>query len=348
MNNVQTLFNQAGDYLQQTLGESLLPEDAWAGLVKLPRYIAQTYDIVMAKLAGNEVVLMAGKGGTQALSILLKHRALIQKGAGVPVIWVAESIQAYARKEMVAQRVPFIISFKQIYLPMLGVQFQERALAARVDTKDKLQVATQVFLMNTALQNLPETLNAKKLALFLGYSLMTMTRMKSELVEHGWLDMEVYIKEKLWRLTIERGELWKTVKPFLQNPVRKRLWIRNPNQYIKELPLTGLSALAEQTMLGEPLHVVRAIGELDWRQLEKELDADQVVPEAIDGALELEIWRYAPNRIKALNTKKGDAGNDVVDPYSLFLGLENMDDDRVQLALKELMKGMNNGSSIGA
>lgn len=338
MKNAQALFNQAGHYLQQTLGEALLLEGAWAGTANLPRYIAQTYGLDKARLGGNDVLLMANKEGTQALPALLKQRALIQREAGVPVIWVGATLQAYVRKEMVAQRAPFIIPFKQAYLPLLGVQFQERALATRTSAQDKLHVATQVFLINTLLKNLPDTLNPKELAMHLGYSLMTMTRIKSELVEHGWLDVGVYKKEGLWHLKIDGSGLWKVVAPYMQNPIRKRLWIKNPNQYIKGLPLAGLSALAKQTMLGEPANVVRAIGELEWRKLQKELDADQVVPEAIDGAIELEVWRYAPQRIKTLNAKEGDAGNDTVDPYSLFLSLENMDDDRVQVALKELMK----------
>jgi hypothetical protein len=60
----------------------------------------------------------------------------------------------------------------------------------------------------------------------------------------------------------------------------------------------------------------------------------------LHGAVELEVWRYAPQRIKTQNTKEGNVGNDAVDPYSLYLCLENMDDDRVQLALEELMKGI--------
>jgi DNA-binding MarR family transcriptional regulator len=341
MLNAKDLFNQAGIYLQQTLGEDLLQEGAWEKGAQLPRYLAQTYDMGKARLAGIEVLLMANKDGAQALPALIKQRALIQKEAGVPVIWVGDALQAYARKEMVARRMPFIIPFKQAYLPPLGVEFQERALATRVGVKAKLHVATQVFLINTLLGNLPNTSSPKEIAMYLGYSLMTMTRIKSELMEHGWLDMDAYREGRLWRLTIEGDEIWKAIKPYLQSPVRKRLWIRSPNLYIEGLPLAGLSALAEKTMLGGPPNIVRAIGELDWRKLERELDADQMAPEAIDGSLELEVWRYAPQRIKALNIKEGDANKDIVDPYSLFLSLETMDDDRVQVALKELLREMN-------
>ncbi|TXI12634.1 MAG: hypothetical protein E6Q68_03475 [Polynucleobacter sp.] len=341
MTNAHELFNQAGIYLQQTLGEDLLQEGAWEKGVQLPRYISQTYDIAKARLAGIEILLMANKDGAQALPALLKQRALIQKEAGVPVIWVGNTLQAYARKEMVVRRMPFIIPFKQTYLPPLGIEFQERALATRVDAKEKLHVATQVFLINALLGNLPDTLNPKEIAAHLDYSLMTMTRIKSELMEHGWLDNEAYRNERLWRLTIEGSNLWKAAKPYLQTPVRKRLWIRKPTLDIEDLPLAGLSALAEQTMLGEPPNIVRAMGELDWRKLERALNADQVLPEPIDGTLELEVWRYAPQRVRTLKTREENINNGIVDPYSLFLSLEFMDDDRVQLALKELLKEMN-------
>ena len=321
--------------MQQALGEDLLQEGAWEKGAQLPRYLAQTYDMGKARLAGIEVLLMANKDGVQALPALLKQRALIQKEAGVPVIWVGDALQAYARKEMVARRMPFIIPFKQVYLPPLGVEFQERALATRVDVKEKLHVATQVFLINTLLGNLPDTLNPKEIAMYLGYSLMTMTRIKSELMEHGWLDVDAYRGGRLWRLTVEGGELWKAIKPYLQTPVRKRLWIRNPPNKFLLLPLAGLSALAGQTMLSEPPNVVRAIGEMDWRSTQKELAGEQILPEAIEGALELEVWRYAPAR-----TQFKQERNDYVDPYSLLLSLEDMNDDRVQIALTEIGIGV--------
>ena len=321
--------------MQQALGEDLLQEGAWEKGVQLPRYIAQTYDMGKARLAGIEVLLMANKDGAQALPALLKQRALIQKEAGVPVIWVGDTLQAYARKEMVARRMPFIIPFKQAYLPPLGVEFQERALATRVDAKEKLHMATQVFLINTLLGNLPDELNPKEIATHLDYSLMTMTRIKSELMEHGWLDVGVYRNERIWRLNLKGGTLWNVAKPYLKNPVRKRIWLRNPPDKFVQLPLAGLSALAEQTMLGEPPNVVRAIGEMEWRSAQKELAGEQILPEAIEGALELEVWRYAPAR-----TQFKQERNDYVDPYSLLLSLEDMNDDRVQIALTEIGLGV--------
>ena len=39
MKNAHELFNQAGIYLQQALGEDLLQEGAWEKGVQLPRYL---------------------------------------------------------------------------------------------------------------------------------------------------------------------------------------------------------------------------------------------------------------------------------------------------------------------
>ena len=130
-------------------------------------------------------------------------------------------------------------------------------------------MATQVFVINALLNNLPNKLNAKELALSMGYSMMTMTRIKNELLAHSWLDMDLYKKDGLLQLRIKDIPLWEASKPYMQNPTRKRLWIRSPNQSLREFPLAGLSALAKQTHLGEPENVVRAIGEVDWRKNRK-------------------------------------------------------------------------------
>lgn len=340
MNNAQTLFRQASGYLHQALDEDLLLDGVWAGAAQMPRYIEQAYDINKARLAKCEVLLLASKDKAPALPALLRQRTLIQRESGFPVIWVGERLQTYVRKEMVAQRAPFIVPFEQAYLPFLGTHFQERMLIKQAGTKETLHVATQVFLINAALCNFSDDLSPKELAKLLGYSLMTMTRIKSELIEHGWLDTAIYKNEKIWRLKFRKRDLWNAIKPYLQTPVRKRIWIRGASPELMQLPLAGLSALACQSLLGQPSNVVRAIGELDWRRFEKQLTAADRLPEAIEGVHELEIWRYAPQRIR-LDPKGGgsaDVKHDYVDPYSLFLSLEKMDDERVQLALKDLMR----------
>ena len=54
------------------------------------------------------------------------------------------------------------------------------------------------------------------------------------------------------------------------------------------------------------------------------------VENAFDARFELEIWHYIPS---LLNDK-----NEVVDTLSLFLSLREEPDERVQVALKELME----------
>lgn len=325
------LLNQAASYLQDSLGAALHLEGAWEGGAQLPRHSTEHYRIRKASLAGREVLLMSSKEDAPALQALLKQRALIQRVAGVPLIWVGDTLTAYARKELVTQRVPFVIPFKHVYLPPLGIEFQERAFSSKRDANQKLHVATQVFLMNALLGNLPEALNPKAIAKQLGYSLMTITRIKDELTEHGWLDIQAYQSKRQWSLNLQGAELWAAMKPYLQNPVRKRFWLRNPPAALLQLPLAGLSALAEQTRLSEPPNTVRAIGELEWRKVQKGLPGGEMLPEPMEGALELEIWRYAPMR-----TLRQQGGDVCVDPYSLFLSLEGMDDDRVHIALSEI------------
>ena len=49
-----------------------------------------------------------------------------------------------------------------------------------------------------------------------------------------------------------------------------------------------------------------------------------------DAPVLLELWKYPPNII----------GDDAVDSLSLYLTLRNDPDERVQIALDEMMKGL--------
>lgn len=339
MEQINIEFDRALDYLQRSLGGARLIARRWQGTEQLPRYLEQGYQFALVKLEGLEVLMMGSKNTEPKLPEFLKQRDLIQRQSGLPVVWVSENIQAYARKQMVLKRVSFVIPFKQMYLPPLGIDFQERIKAAFVKPNDleKLQVATQVFLINALNKTLAQEMNPKDLAVQMGYSLMTMTRIKDELMAHGWLDIDLYQKTRKWKLNLQGEQLWQEVKSFLASPVRKRIYIQNTFKDLGQIPLAGLSALSQKTLIANPANPVYAMGDQDWRKIEIFIPKDQIFPEMIEGSIELEIWKYSPKKIKL------DAW---VDPYSLYLSVEHIDDERVQIALNELIESeINSGAS---
>ena len=84
--------------------------------------------------------------------------------------------------------------------------------------------------------------------------------------------------------------------------------------------------LAKLTNLAEPEHPVYAIGYKQWQSLSLE---PREGPD--DANIELEIWHYDP----ALFAVSGH-----VDPFSLYLSLRELQDERVEKALETIMTGI--------
>ncbi|MFA4985315.1 MAG: hypothetical protein WC712_01905, partial [Candidatus Brocadiia bacterium] len=94
--------------------------------------------------------------------------------------------------------------------------------------------------------------------------------------------------------------------------------------------LSGLSALADYTMLAEPGNRVLAYSADEWNVLARHEQISELTIRE-PGCLEIEIWKYSP----ALFAKEGR-----VDRLSLFLAMRDSADERVQSALDSLLRGM--------
>ena len=90
----------------------------------------------------------------------------------------------------------------------------------------------------------------------------------------------------------------------------------------------GLSALAHYSNLVEPVNPVLALEGNRWKKV-KTNDDVMILDIAEPNASELEIWSYSPKMF---------GENGVVDRFSLFLGMREDNDERVQSALKGMME----------
>ena len=85
----------------------------------------------------------------------------------------------------------------------------------------------------------------------------------------------------------------------------------------------GANALAENTMLSEALPEIYAASLTDFRKGNYEI----VLADEAD--IVLQLWRYRPNIL-------GESG---IDPLSLAISLKDDKDERVQMAIDELLEG---------
>ena len=123
--------------------------------------------------------------------------------------------------------------------------------------------------------------------------------------------------------------LWESAMPHLKNPVVKTVYARNLKPG-KDVVVAGLSALSKYSNIAEMNHVTCAVSRNKQRSLELN-EKIQYIPSAEDGSVQLEVWRYWPERL---------AQDGIVDKFSLFLSLKDDRDERVQKALKMMMENV--------
>jgi DNA-binding MarR family transcriptional regulator len=143
----------------------------------------------------------------------------------------------------------------------------------------------------------------------------------SELV-HSQLDG----RERTFALAHAANVAWQRAQQLLRTPVRQRVRI-----LLADLPQdvrlrAGESALAIASDLAEPGEPVFATASRKWP---KRADAPSTIPTPDAGTCVVELWRYPP---------QATAEQHIVDPLSLYLSLRNAKDERLQLALHELME----------
>jgi hypothetical protein len=321
------LIEMLKKYLDEVLGIeiSILP---WKDQKKLPLFLVDAYTFFETSLLNNPCLIMISNNVVDLTPhTIQKHWKQITKKWSDPCIYISDTISSYNRKRLIQHRIPFIIPNNQIYIPDLGFDLREHFKQQRIH-KEIFSPATQTVIISTLLREKNERLIPSELAATLGYSPMTMTRVFNELetAEIGKLTKKG--KERQWFFEGTKKDLWEQTNDMLRSPIRSRkpmkLW---PGGKMIHIPLAGISALAETTMINSPLLLIYAIGVEEYRQTNIP-KGFQLSP--VDEAdFELEIWNYNPT----LFSKDGK-----VDPFSLYLSLRETTDERIEAALEELME----------
>lgn len=327
------LRSETQNYLTKALGIERPVMQAWLGVKRLPRYLAESYTFETLALWGHSLVCMIAKTNTPGTNDLLKQVRLVEQLSNMPVLLVLTEMTARQRERLIDLFLPFVVPGKQLFLPPLGLDLREQYAAARRQRMPLLGLATQVVLLAGLLGQWELGTNASTMARRLGYSPMSMSRAGRELVDMGFLVVEGAAKNARWHLAAAVNEVWSNAEPMSRSPVLRRVWVERAAIESASLPLAGLSALAGQTMLAHPAVPVYALGKASWQALLEHMPRLRFDDEPMAEAACIELWCYEPRNLML-------PGSAYVDSYSLMLSLraEAASDDRVALALDELMQ----------
>ena len=269
---------------------------------------------------------MAGeKDAVFTPAVISKHLEQVCGRCGMEVVYVAEAISSYDRKRLIEHKVPFVLPGNQMYLPFLAIDIREY-LKTRSIKRPALRPATQLLVLYALYQGKKLTFTPAEVALILEVSAMTMTRAFDELAALGIGEHTVAGKNRCLRFAMNRKELWEQVRPYLKTPVKKRVYVTGLN--FKTALCAGHTALAHWSMINEPENKTVAVSYNDWKDMAGK-DRISVIPAPERGAVEIEVWKYPPDRF---------SHDRCADKISVYLSLKDSHDERVQSALDDLLR----------
>lgn len=322
------LLRELQYYLTDTIS---LPIEChpWNADSSLPQYLREQYRFFSMEAMGFHGILMTDtKGDEQSPTVTGKHLAQVRSRLNRDVVYVRQTMSSHNRKRLIEHQIPFIVPGVHLYLPMLWVDLRERLKRPQVK-RVLCSPATQALILHVLWRPTPDTLIPSQIAKTLGYSAMTMTRVFNELEAAGVGDYTAVGKERQLRFPTTGKRLWEQTRPYLSTPVKRRLYANPNGKPLGGLP-AGQSALAFYTAIAEPNLDSVALSLNNWNAWSR-ANAPTVLPFPEPGAIEIELWKYRPETF---------ANGTSVDRLSLYLSLKDSVDDRVQIALDELMEGM--------
>jgi DNA-binding MarR family transcriptional regulator len=262
---------------------------------------------------------------------MVKHAYWLREKTGLRCFFIVESVTSYERKRLIENRIPFLAPGQQLYLPDLGLDLREQFRTPRREHL-KISPAAQLVVLACLLRRMdPESeFTGAGLAERFGYTKMTMTRALDELRQLELVECEGERRFARHRFLITGRELWEKARPVLRSPVKKRVYV---DEWFAGCDFkAGESALSDLTMLGFWQRDTWAITSAEWKKIQKEPGL-HIIPDVTKDMAhaEFEIWHYDPRLL---------AEKPLVDRLSLALSLESINDDRVQIAIDELLGGV--------
>jgi len=249
-----------------------------------------------------------------------------KKITGMEVAFYFEKIKKVQRDALIDKKISFIAKNMQIYLPFIGVVFQNRFIKEKNISSEKMMPITQCLFLYLLYNKKKEHLLKYQIAQRLNTTKMSITRAAEQLKKMNLIKEET-IKNRTYIITVANGlELYNMAKKYMINPIQKTICI-DKNDLIEKGVLSSESALSKKSMLNES-QVERVAVYKNNNKIKqiKQIDPQWYNEEKI---LYLELWKYEPTLFSK---------NDLVDPISLSKILEENEDERLEAALEEYME----------
>lgn len=297
-------------------------------LAKLPLYLKGSYVLYTGSIVGQNVIWAKPKSDVHFTPDQIKKQGQqLNKFLGLPIVFVFDEIESWERKRIIERRISFVQPFRQVYIPDFLLQLNDRNRSSenKAESSSKYLTAPAqcVLLYHLEVASL-EKLPFKEIAKKVRYSTMTVSRIIQEFHRYEIIEIEG-AKEKSIRFKSQGKELWSSMQPKLCSPVRE-VWFTDQILNENDFRIGGDSALSNFTMLSESNRKTYVIGKDEFRSM-KTLGTLRGLDKKY-GDNRIEVWLYNPAILSE---------NKNVDKLSLYLSMNQEEDERVKGALEDLI-----------
>lgn len=227
---------------------------------------------------------------------------------------------------MIEKHIPFVIENGQMYLPFLGLDLKRASQYVEKEISTFSSSTQKGYLY--FLYNENTMVNTTEFAEKLNLTVMTASRVLNDLYDAKLLTYEIGGKtgrSKVYQ-RVRGPEYFEKGRSFIKSPVKKVVYVKRAPEATM---IAGLEALAELSMINPPGYLVRAISRQQFKESGFEIinNKDIIKDKKL---VELQIWDYDP---KEFTDKK------LVDNMSLYASLKEVNDERVEQAIEEVLRG---------
>lgn len=312
-------------YLSDNIGEKIEIEP-WTEQNTLPVVLTEKYHYYQTEILGVRCLLTAPQDDSPGVVVLQKQIKMLKRYTDLRVVLVFKAISRYKRRQLIISRVPFLIENGQMYLPFMGLDLKDDLKADEQEQEKFTALMQLVYLMFLYAPEMKMT--ATELANRLECSAMQAVRALSGLYERNLLVYDIGGKTGRGKYYHRIGdpEYYQKGQIYLVNPI---LRVEHTDAIISGYPRAGLDALSQMSMMNPNEYPEQAIGKTDVQKLRDTFvkESGRIKDEKLP---EVQIWRYDPTRLSK---------NGCVDIVSLYLSLKDMQDERVEQAISERLKG---------
>ncbi|MDR3313879.1 MAG: MarR family transcriptional regulator [Oscillospiraceae bacterium] len=306
------------DYIEEALGEKVMRRPLQVK-GKVPLFLIDAYEMEQAAIGQQPCLLLSPRGQLAPISVIKKHINRVQGAWPMPVVLEMPALSRQRRQTLIAEKIPFVVPGKQLFLPFMGALLQEKYGSEKAASVEKLKPSAQMLLFYFIYhKNAP--LYLSQMAEKFGFSAMSISRAASQLLQSGLLSQHKDGVHKVLTSDLTQKELFENAQPFLLQPVRKRVFINKADLH-NDYFLAGLSALGEKSMLNPPNTPVYGATKEPPNTAAHLIDSET--------QCELELWRYDPTLL---------SGENCADILSLALSLGSVRDERVEMEIEDMLE----------